>query len=171
MFRRTFRIEPVGKQDRSGFTCGTESLDGYFRNRVSQDIRRRVAACYIALEQDSGYIAGFYTLSACQISLQDLPQDIQRKLPRYSMVPAIRLGRLAVDRSFKGRGLGGALIVDAAKRALRSDIAAFAMVVDAKDQRAAAFYRHHGFVRLSTKGRTMFVVLAKLAQRFRSEPW
>ncbi len=165
MTRPPFRIEHLGKQDRSGFTCGSESLDRYFRSQVSQDIRRRVAACYIALEQDSGRIAGFYTLSASQVSLGDLPEDIQRKLPRYPAVPAVRLGRLAVDQIFKGRGLGSALLVDAARRALHSDIAAFAMVVDAKDDRAAAFYRHHGFLDLSTDERALFVTLMRLAQR------
>lgn len=124
-----------------------------------------MAACYIALEQDSGRIAGFYTLSASQVSLGDLPEDIQRKLPRYPAVPAVRLGRLAVDQTFKGRGLGSALLIDAARRALRSDIAAFAMVVDAKDDRAAAFYRHHGFLDLSIDERTMFVALTRLVQR------
>ncbi|MEA3274568.1 MAG: GNAT family N-acetyltransferase [Pseudomonadota bacterium] len=165
MSRPLFRIEPLGKQDRSRFTCGSEPLDGYFRTEASQDIRRRVAACYIALENDSGCIAGFYTLSASQVVLGDLPEDIRRKLPRYPAVAAVRLGRLAVDQAFKGRGLGGALLVDAAMRALRSEIAAFAMVVDAKDERAAAFYRHHGILDLSTENRTMFVAMALLAQR------
>jgi GNAT superfamily N-acetyltransferase len=165
LIRPPFRIEPLGKQDRSGFTCGSEPLDRYFRTQVSQDIRRRVAACCIALENDSGRVAGFYRLSASQVALGDLPEDIRRKLPRYPAVPAVRLGRLAVDQPFKGRGLGGALLVDAAMRALRSDIAAFAMVVNAKDERAAAFYRHHGFLDLSTDDRTMFVALAELAQR------
>ena len=165
MSRPPFRIEPLGKQDRSGFACGSEPLDRYFRAQVSQDIRRRVAACYIALEQDSGRIAGFYTLSASQVAVADLPEDIRRKLPRYPAVPAVRLGRLAVDQAFKGHGLGGTLLVDAAMRALRSDIAAFAMVVDAKDEQGAAFYRHHGFVDLSADDRTLFVALARLAER------
>jgi len=163
--RPPFGIEALGKQDRSRFTCGSEPLDRYFHTQVSQDIRRRVTACYIALEQDSGRIAGFYTLSASQIAVGDLPEGIRHKLPRYPAVPAVRLGRLAVDQWFKGRGLGGALLIDAAMRALRSDIAAFAMVVDAKDDRAAAFYRHHGFLGLSIDDRTMFVALAELAQR------
>ena len=163
--KRPFRIEPLGKQDRRGFSCGSESLDRYFRTQVSQDIRRRVAACYIGLEQETGRIAGFYTLSASQVAVGDLPEDIRRKLPRYPVVPAVRLGRLAVDQTFKGRGLGSALLVDAAMRALRADIAAFAMVVDAKDGKAAAFYRHHGFLDLSTEGQTLFIALARLAER------
>lgn len=165
MNKPPFRIEHLGKQDRSGFNCGSEPLDRYFRSQVSQDIRRRVAACYIALERESDRIAGFYTLSASQVSLGDLPEAIRRKLPRYPAVPAVRLGRLAVDQTFKGRGLGSALLIDAARRAVHSDIAAFAMLVDAKDEHAAAFYRHHGFLDLGTDGRTLFVALARLAQR------
>jgi len=68
-----------------------------------------------------------------------------RRLPRYPAVPAARIGRLAIDRRFQGRRLGGALLLNAAMCALRSEIAVFALLVDAKDDEAAAFYRHYGF--------------------------
>jgi hypothetical protein len=112
------RIEPLGHQDRSGFDCGVEPLDRYFRTQVSQDIRRRVTACFVAFAEDSGQIAGFYTLSAGQFAVTGLPLDMRQKLPRYPAVPVVRLGRLAVDRSYAGRGIGSGLLVDAINRVL-----------------------------------------------------
>lgn len=140
-----FRISALDAQDRSGFSCGVQALDLYFHTRVTQDIRRRVTACYVAEETGTGAIAGFYTLSAADILLADLPEDARRKLPRYPSIPVARLGRLAVDQRFRGRKIGSALLMNAAVRACRSEIAVFALVVDAKDTAAENFYRHHGF--------------------------
>jgi ribosomal protein S18 acetylase RimI-like enzyme len=90
----------------------------------------------------------------------DLPAATAKKLPRYPMVPAVRMGRLAVDQAFKGQGLGGALLADALARCARAEIAAHALVVDAKDEGAAAFYRHHGFVALPDSPLTLFLPLS-----------
>ena len=108
-------------------------------------MRRRLTACYIATDIANGNIAGFYTLSAAEIILSDVPEDLKRKLPRYPSVPVARLGRLAVDHRYRGQKLGGALLIDAANRAARSEIAVFALVVDAKDETAISFYQHYGF--------------------------
>lgn len=140
-----FEIVPLGKQDRSDFSCGNEALDRYFKIQTTQDIRRRVSACYVALETETGAIAGYYTLSAGDVPLPDLPEELVRRLPRYPTVPVARIGRLAVDRRFQGRRLGGTLLLNAAARAMRSEVAVFALVVDAKDETASAFYRHHQF--------------------------
>ena len=140
-----FEIVPLGKQDRSGFSCGNDALDRYFKTQVTQDARRRVSACYVALEKETGKIAGYYTLSAGDVPLSDMPEELVRRLPRYPAVPIARIGRLAVDRCFQGRRLGGDHLLNAAMRALRSEVAVFALVVDAKDETAAAFYRHYEF--------------------------
>lgn len=145
--------------DRSTFDSGSPPLDRYLREQVTQDIRRRVAACFVALT-DEQRIAGYYTLATASVPLADLPGDITRRLPRYAAVPAIRMGRLAVDRAFKGQGLGGALLVNALRRAAGSEIAAFALIVDAKDDQAAAFYRHYGFIELADSPRRLFLPLA-----------
>ena len=144
-------------QDRSRFNSGTPALDRYLREQASQDIRRRIAACFVAL--DGECIAGYYTLAAASVPLVGLPDDLRRKLPRYGMVPAFLMGRLAVDEAFKGRGLGGALLVNALRRAIRSEIPAAVLLVDAKDEQAAAFYRHHGFIALADAPRTLFLPL------------
>ena len=147
--------------DRSCFDCGTPALNRYLREQVSQDIRRRIAACYVALT-DASRIAGYYTLSTASVPLLDLPDALRRKLPRYGAVPAIRLGRLAVDAEFKGQGLGAVLLVHALRRAANADIPAAVLVVDAKDDSAKAFYRHHGFICLTDTPETLFWQLAKL---------
>ncbi len=130
--------------DRSGFECGVEQLDRYFKTQVNQDIKRRVTACFTALDAN-GRVAGYYTLASASILLTDLPENLAKKLPRYPNVPAVRMGRLAVDQSYKGKGLGAALLADALRRAATAEIAAYAFVVDAKDESAADFYAHHGF--------------------------
>lgn len=145
--------------DRTAFNSDSEPLNRYLCEQVSQDVRRRVAACFVALA-DEQRIAGYYTLASASLLLTDLPSSLGKKLPRYPTVPAIRMGRLAVDQAFKGCGLGGALLADALDRAARSEIAAYAMMVDAKDESSAAFYRHHGFIALPDSPLTLFLPLA-----------
>lgn len=147
--------------DRSLFSSGTPALDRYLREQVSQDIRRRVAACFVALT-DAGRIAGYYTLATASVPLTSLPDELRRKLPRYGAVPAIRMGRLAVDAAFKGQGLGGALLVNALRRSAGSEIPAAVLVVDAKDEQAASFYLHYGFVSLQDTPMTLFLPLASV---------
>lgn len=159
MSRAPFLLVPLdAAHDRTGFNSDSEPLNRYLREQVTQDVRRRVAACFVALK-DGQRIAGYYTLASASLLLADLPASTGKKLPRYPTVPAVRMGRLAVDQEFKGQGLGGALLADALDRVFRSEIAAFALIVDAKDEAAAAFYRHHGFIALPDSP-TMFLPLA-----------
>ena len=160
-----FQLAPLdAAYDRTAFRSDSEPLNRYLQNQATQDIRRRVAACFVALA-DGQRIAGYYTLASASLLLADLPPSTGKKLPRYPTVPAVRMGRLAVDQEFKGQGLGGALLADALNRAARSEIAAFALMVDAKDEAAAAFYRHHGFIALPDSPLTLFLPLATIQQR------
>jgi ribosomal protein S18 acetylase RimI-like enzyme len=109
-------------------------------------MRRGLTACFVAEERETTRIAGFYTLAAAEVPVADLPPELTSRLPRYPTVPVARIGRLAVDVTFRGHKLGAAMLASATARAAGSDIAVFALVVDAKDEEAAAFYRHHGFV-------------------------
>jgi GNAT superfamily N-acetyltransferase len=149
--------------DRASFDCGTPPLNRYLAEQASQDMRRRVASCFVACN-DAGRVAGYYTLAAASVPLTELPAAVTKKLPRYRAVPTVRMGRLAVDASFKGHGLGGALLADALLRCKRSDIAAYALIVDAKDDSACAFYRHHGFIALPEAALTLFLPLASVAK-------
>jgi ribosomal protein S18 acetylase RimI-like enzyme len=158
-----YRIELLGpNHDREAFSCGVEPLDRYFKKQASQDVRRRATVCFVAAEVESGQVAGCYTLAASSILLADLPTDHVKRLPRYPQVPVARLGRLAVDLTFRGRKLGAALLWDAIERCIRSDIALHALVVDAKDHDAAAFYRRHGFASFAGQPRQLFLPLANL---------
>lgn len=160
MSKEVFRVAALeANHDRAEFSSGSEPLDRYFQQQVTQDVRRRVTACFVALTSER-VIAGYYTLAATSIPLTGLSPGAAKKLPRYPLVPAVRMGRLAVDQKIKGQGLGGALLADALNRALVSDIAAYAMLVDAKDDKAAAFYRHHGFIPLPDSPLSLFLPLA-----------
>jgi GNAT superfamily N-acetyltransferase len=151
-----------GGHDRAAFSCGVEALDRYFREQVSQDVKRRATACYVALDVDTGKVAGYYTLAAAGVPLGELPESLVKRLPRYPSVPVARLGRLAVDLTYRGKKLGAALLWDAVHRSIRSEVAVSALVVDAKDETAEAFYRHFGFVALEGEGRRLVLMLAKL---------
>lgn len=158
-----FAIQALrAEHDRSGLSCGTEALDRYFRERVTQDVRRRATGCYVAVETDTARVAGYYTLAASGIPLAELPEDMGRKLPRYPLVPVALLGRLAIDQAYQGQQLGAALLWDAAARAARSELMAFALVVDAKDASAEAFYQRHGFAAFSSTPRQFMLPLSRL---------
>jgi len=156
-----FRIEALkAKHDRSTFDCGSEALNRYFRQQVAQDARRRVTACFVAVEEGRGVLAGYYTVASFSVPLTDLPEAVAKKLPRYPSVPAVRMGRLAVDQQFRGKGLGAAMLADALARSVKAEIAAHALVVDAKDAQAAAFYRHHRFLAFNDNPLALFLPLA-----------
>lgn len=123
------------------------ALDQYLREQAGQDARRRVAAPFVA-SSDRVRVLGFYTLSATSIQLTEVPTVLAKKLPRYPRLPATLLGRLATDLSARGIGLGSFLLIDAITRAVRSEIASFALVLDAKDEAAAGFYEWENFIRL-----------------------
>jgi GNAT superfamily N-acetyltransferase len=152
--------------DRSRFSCGVEALDRYFRQQAGQDGKKRVAASFVAV-LPKGEIAGFYTLSASSFALPALPDDIARKLPRYPQVPATLLGRLAVDQRFRGQGLGRFLLADALYRSCKSEIASFAVVVDAKDAEGIGFYEREGFMPFRDRPDKLFLPMATIAGLFR----
>jgi GNAT superfamily N-acetyltransferase len=144
--------------DRQAFSCGADPLDRYLQTQATQDIRRHLANCFVASPVRSNVVAGYYTLSSASIPMTDLPVEQTRKLPRYPVLPAALIGRLAVDRSFQN--LGAALLYDAIARAIRADAAVFALIVDAKDEAAAQFYRHHGFQAFSGRAARLFLPVA-----------
>ena len=160
-------VEPLGRQhDRTAFHCGAEALDRYLKQQARQDADKRVAAPFVAVRLPDTVVLGYYTLSASVLTLTDLPDELARKLPRYPQLPVTLLGRLAVDQSAKGQGLGEHLLLDALHRSLAhaDQIAAMAVVVDAKDESAAAFYRHYGFIPLQTQPSRLFVPMRSIAQ-------
>jgi GNAT superfamily N-acetyltransferase len=153
-------IEPLGKQhDRANFTSGQPEIDDWFRRRASQDERRNVARVFVAMDGERSII-GFYSLSSYTLALDDLPADLARKLPRYDAIPAARIGRLARDERVRGQGVGEVLLADAVRRILGAarSVAVFAIVVDAKDDTAAGFYRRFGFQPFPLQPRRLFLL-------------
>ncbi|MET3613346.1 GNAT superfamily N-acetyltransferase [Rhizobium aquaticum] len=148
--------------DRSSFASGVAPLDHYLRTQARQDMKRRVSACYVSCLAGDSAVAGFYTLSAGEVLLHDLPEEIARRLPRYPVVPVARIGRLATDVRHQRKGLGAALLWDAMTRTHRSGLGVYATIVDAKDAAAAAFYCHHGFIPFVTKPLQLFMPLATI---------
>jgi ribosomal protein S18 acetylase RimI-like enzyme len=152
-------IEPLGSHHkRSGFSSGVEALDSYLHRQARQDVRKHVAATFALAQADNFQVLGFYSLSATSIRLSDLPESVQMKLPKYPVVPAILLGRLAVDRDQRGKGYGELLLMDALKRSLQTrDIGWAVVVVDAKDENAKAFYEKFQFTGFSKDSRRLFL--------------
>jgi ribosomal protein S18 acetylase RimI-like enzyme len=155
-----FVIEPLGREhNREEFYCGFEALDRYIRHQAGQDVRRRANACFVARDVATGRLAGYYTLSASSIPIEELPVSLAKRFPRYPLVGVARLGRLAVSVEFRGLQLGSALLWDAYARSARGDVVVFALAVDAKDETAQRFYLHHGFLPLQSKPRTLLLPL------------
>jgi GNAT superfamily N-acetyltransferase len=146
------RLEPLGKQhDRAGFHCGVESLDLYLKTQASQDMRRKANAVFVLTPQEEpGRIAGYFTLCAYGLAPGSVPEAARKLIPRYPMLSATLLGRLAVDVQFQGQGLGAILLARALRSAYENaaQVGSSMVVVDALDERAARFYAAHGFMQL-----------------------
>jgi len=158
-------IEPLGKHDRAAFSCGLAALDDWFRLRASQDERRNVARVFVAVD-DHDRVIGFYSLSSFTITLTDLPPEHVKRLPRYDAIPAALIGRLARDQKARGEGVGDLLLADAIRRVLDASrsLAVFAIIVDAIDERAAAFYRDFGFLPFPTRPLRLFMLASEAAE-------
>ena len=147
-----YRLETLGKQhDRDRFRCGVESLDAYLKTQASQDMRRKANAVFVLVPEDSpGRIAGYFTLCAHGLSPGAIPEEARKHLPRYPQVSATLLGRLAVSADLQGHGLGAILLAQALRKAYENAavVGSSMVVVDAIDERAARFYRAHGFIPL-----------------------
>ena len=154
-------IEPLGRMhDRRAFSCGTAVLDNYLKRQAGQDIRRRIARVFVCTAENSDAILGFYTLNALSIDLRSLPESLRRKLPRHP-VPCALIGRLAVDTSVHGQGVGRMLLADAIERTIGASatLAIHAMIVDAKDNAAKRFYVDFGFLPLQDNPMRLFLPL------------
>ena len=164
-----WRIVPLAKDhDRGSFDCGSEALDRYLKLQARQDAEKLVAAPFVLVEPPSSRVLGYYTLSASLVVADALPAELARKLPRYPQLPVTLLGRLAVDRSRWKEGLGERLLMDALHRSLAgaSEIAAMAVIVDAKDKLARAFYERFGFVPLQRHPARLFLPMKTVAALF-----
>ncbi|MFN7734055.1 MAG: GNAT family N-acetyltransferase [Pirellula sp.] len=156
---KDFLCEPLGNQhDRMAFDCGVPALNIYLQKFAKQDMKRKAAAAFVLVGRtDPNRILGFYTLSATSVALSVLPDELTRKLPRYPVIPAILVGRLARDIHYPG--IGAFLLLDAIARCVRAakEIAASLIVVDSKGAAATRFYGKFGFLSLPKLSDRMFL--------------
>lgn len=149
------------RHDRAGFSCGVPELDEYLHRLATQHRRKGVSTVYVLVDTGTpSLILGYYTLSAAQVDVAELSEADRKKLPRYP-VPCFRMGRLACRADRRGQGLGKLLIGCAVERCLqaRKQVAAFALIVDAKDSAAKAFYQHYGFTSCVDLPMTLYLPL------------
>jgi GNAT superfamily N-acetyltransferase len=144
--------------DQASFDCGNDALNRFIKQHALQGQRAGISQTYVATIGTG--IVGFHTLVVGEITHSEAPERLAKGLPRFP-IPIIILARLAVDASWKGKGLGGALVVDAMRRILNAaDIAGVrAMVVHAKDDDARRFYEHLGFIPFPGKMLTLYRLL------------
>ncbi len=162
-----YRVEPLGKHhNRAAFACGEDSLDRYLRQQARQDAERFVAAVFVLLDTETDRISGYYTLGSLAIEFAELSPELQRRLPRYPLLPAVLLGRLAVDVDYQRRGYGEVLLYDAMKRALThtGQVASMAVIVDAIDDRARSFYERYGFSRFASNPNRLYLPMTTVVQ-------
>ena len=149
--------------DRQGFQCGVPPLDEYIQRFAEQHRRRGISAAYVLTDSaQPGLILGYYTLSAAEVDGQQLSEAERNKLPRYP-VPCFRMGRLACRADRQGRGLGKLLLGCAVDRCLKAkqQVAAYALLADAKDDAAKAFYVKFGFKTLKDASLTLYLPLGR----------
>ena len=164
-----FKIEPLGKKhDRAAFFCGKDSLDQYLKNQAGQAVGKNLTAVFV-LTPDGKTIAGYYTLSSYAVKLDEIPEDIAKKLTRMQEIPATLMGRMARIVDFRGQGIGEALLVDAVKKALQNSahVASWAVIVDAKDEEATEFYRRYGFISFPSRPNRLFLPMTSIQRMFR----
>jgi len=164
-----FWIEPLHSgHNRAGFSCAVDALDLYLQRQAGQDFRKRAAVSFV-LTPDGTTIAGYYTLSQFAVRLESLPEAIARKLPKYPLVPATLIGRLAVSTAFRGQGHGETLLMDALFRILQhaKEIASAGAIVEAIDASAVAFYKKYGFIELPGVYRRLFMPMGTIEALFR----
>jgi GNAT superfamily N-acetyltransferase len=153
----------VALHQRSDFDCGVPALNDYLHRFAHQQRQKGLAAVYVLTRPERPErIVGFYTLGAAEVGIEDLAAADQKQLPRYR-IPCFRMGRLATRCDCRGEGIGKLLLGCAVERCLRAraEVAAFALIVDAKDERVRDFYLHFGFTAFASKPLSLYLPLGR----------
>ena len=148
------------------FSCGKLQLDNYIHFQATQDVKKMLAACFV-LVNNQNTVLGYYTLSNSGIPKDTIPFEFQKRIPNsYTNLPATLLGRLAIDKSISGKGMGELLLLDALKRCYyvsKSEIGSMAVIIDPIDDNAILFYKKYGFILLPDSGK-MFIAMKTITQ-------
>ena len=168
----TFSIEVLAKHHHRGdFDCGSDALNRYITTQARQEMDRGAAIVYVLVPSDRpARVAGFYSLSSTAVRISEWPESSRKKLPRYPLVPATLIGRLAVDRAYRGLGLGERLLIDALRRSLTASrtVASVAVIVDAKDTSSVEFYLRYGFQPFPDQPSRLFLTMKTIAALVKS---
>lgn len=160
------RIELLSKtHDRKGFDCGEALLNQYLQRTARQHIQKGLSRTFVLIDDEQpSRIIGFFTLSLCEISVDTLPTQIAKKYP--SLVPGVKLARLAVSGEWQGIGIGRILLVEAMKRALviAKNAGVIGLFVDAKDDSARAYYEQFGFTEADDHPLLLFFPLSRFGE-------
>ena len=151
------------RYDFSKFDCGEPALNDYLKCRAGQEMASSVSAIFVLPYE--GVVIGFYTLCACSIKRSSLPLEFNKRLPKYERLPTVLIGRMAVDKSYQGCGAGKMLLVNALKRSFEQSrqVGAIAVMVDAKDEKASAFYKHFGFQEIPLRPLRLFISMKRIS--------
>lgn len=155
------------KLERDSFSCSVKALDDYFHHYASQDVKKGLAKCYVLIDNEQSKIIGYYTLSSLSIPLNEIPKERLKVSIPYNIIPAVLIGRLAIDDNFKKQGYGNFLLADAIHRINKNGVGSAFLIVEAKDDNAASFYTHFGFIEfteLDTEYRKLFYPLANIIE-------
>lgn len=152
------------KHDRTFFTCGVDSLNDYIKTRASQELKKKVSTPFVLTDLPDSKVLGYYCLSSYSVAMGDIEASTSNKLPRYPLLPAILLGRLAVDSRYQGKLYGKRLLLDALKRCCDTakQVASVAVVVDAKGEDAVSFYRRYGFIEFQTDPMKLYISMVEI---------
>lgn len=143
----TIELLDSPRHNRADFSCGIDSLDNYIRKQASQDLKKKVATVFVLVDLPNTDVIAYYTLSSYTVQIVELDASFAKRLPRYPLLPATLLGRLAVDNNHQGQHLGEFILVDSLKKALdaTAQVASLAVIAEAVNERAARFYQKYGF--------------------------
>ncbi|AUT03909.1 GNAT family N-acetyltransferase [Nostoc sp. CENA543] len=162
------KIEPLNIRQhiRSDFSCGKDSLDNYIRKQASQDLKRRVATVFVLVDEPDFNVLAYYTLSSYTIDITALDESFAKHLPRYPLLPATLLGRLAVDYRQTGRRFGELMLIDALRKSLdvSTQVASLAVVAEALDEEALSFYIKYGFRQFTQNPMKLYLPVKSIAE-------
>jgi ribosomal protein S18 acetylase RimI-like enzyme len=166
--KNNFDIVPFSefkdKINRDSFDCGNSHLNDFIKTKASQYEKSNFAKIYLAKEENTNTIAGYYSLSAGSVELTNIPKEVAKKIPKHPKIPVALIGKLAVNKIYQGQGLGSFLLMDALDRIMKisSELGYFAVEVDAIDESAKNFYSKYGFESLLDDNKHMYITLKKL---------
>ena len=161
-------IEPLdrSKHQRDTFNCGIDSLDRYIRKQASQDLKRKIATVFVLIDSPNPQVIAYYTLSAYTIEITELDNTLAKSLPRYPLLAATLLGRLAVDINYRGQHFGELILIDALKKSLAATtkVASLALIAEAIDETAANFYRKYGFQKFKSNPQKLYLPMRSIKE-------